>query len=50
MLARRYAVGVIHLHFSKNAVLMVNETLKLAFSVAMVFPRGSGFWGFGLKA
>ena len=36
MLARRYAVGVIKLQFSKNAVLAVNELMKLAFSVAMV--------------
>ena len=34
--ARRYAVGVIHLKFSKNAVLMMNEVLKMGFSVAMV--------------
>ena len=35
MLARRYAVGVIKLQFSKNAVLAVNELMKMGFSVMM---------------
>lgn len=39
MLARRYAVGVLKLQFSKNAVLFVNELMKLAFSVAMEWRR-----------
>ena len=39
MLARRYAVGVLKLQFSKNAVLAVNELMKLAFSVAMEAKR-----------
>jgi hypothetical protein len=30
------AVGVIHLKFSKNAVLAMNELMKMAFSIAMV--------------
>ena len=40
MLARRYAVGVIHLKFSKNAVLAMNELMKMAFSIAMVVGLG----------
>lgn len=39
MLARRYAVGVLKLQFSKNAVLAVNELMKMAFSVAMEAKR-----------
>lgn len=39
MLARRYAVGVIHLQFSKNAVLMMNEVLKLGFSLVFVLAQ-----------
>ena len=35
MLARRYAVGIIRLKFSKNAVLAVNELMKLAFCLFM---------------
>lgn len=36
MLARRYAVGVLHLAFSKSSVLCVNELLKLLVSVGFV--------------
>lgn len=62
MLARRYAVGVIKLQFSKNAVLAVNELMKLAFSVAMVAaqvreqkaqglsPRGATFGRHGVDS
>jgi UDP-sugar transporter A1/2/3 len=39
MLARRYAVGVLKLSFSKNAVLFVNELLKAGVSVAMELRR-----------
>ena len=39
MLARRYAVGVLKLQFSKNAVLAVNELMKMGFSVAMEAKR-----------
>ena len=39
MLARRYAVGVIHLKFSKNAVLAVNEMMKLVFSIGMIWSQ-----------
>ena len=35
MLARRYAVGVKHLHFSKNSVLCMNETLKMLFCIGV---------------
>ena len=51
MLARRYAVGIIRLKFSKNAVLAVNELMKLAFCLFMTtrdtkvsggHPHGAG--------
>ena len=35
MLTRRFAVGELHLQFSKNSVLCMNEFLKLVFSLAM---------------
>eukprot|EP00656_Telonema_subtile_P026399 TRINITY_DN28371_c0_g1_i2.p1 TRINITY_DN28371_c0_g1~~TRINITY_DN28371_c0_g1_i2.p1 ORF type:complete len:346 (-),score=65.91 TRINITY_DN28371_c0_g1_i2:191-1228(-) len=35
MLARRYAVGVLRISFSKNTVLCVNELMKLVFSLYM---------------
>jgi len=35
MLCRRYAVGVLHLEFSKNSVLCVNEIIKMVFSIQM---------------
>jgi UDP-sugar transporter A1/2/3 len=35
MLARRYATGVLKLQFNKNSVLMMNELIKMLFSVVM---------------
>jgi len=39
MLARRYAVGILQLDFSKNVVLCVNEFLKLLFSLGMKYRK-----------
>jgi hypothetical protein len=39
MLARRYAVGVLHQQFSKNSVLCMNELIKMLFSLAMCAPK-----------
>ena len=39
MLARRYAVGVLQLDFSKNVVLCANEFMKLAFSIFMKYRK-----------
>ena len=39
MLARRYAVGVLQLDFSKNVVLCANEFMTLAFSIFMKYRK-----------
>jgi len=39
MLARRYAVGILQLDFSKNVVLCFNEFLKLLFSLCMKYRK-----------
>jgi drug/metabolite transporter (DMT)-like permease len=39
MLARRYAVGILQLDFSKNVVLCANEFMKLAFSIFMKYRK-----------
>ena len=50
MLARRYAVGVIRLKFSKNAVLAVNELMKLAFCLFMATRDPQKHGGGGINA
>ena len=39
MLARRYAVGVRHVHFSKNSVLCMNELIKMLWCLGMETSR-----------
>jgi hypothetical protein len=52
MLARRYAVGVLHLAFSKSSVLCINELLKLVISLGCVaaHPANKGRLSSHLKA